>query len=116
MYAKTTIVGNLGQNPEMKFLPDGTAVTNISVATNRVWYKDEQKQEQTIWYRVAIWGKQAENVNQYLKKGSKVLVEGRMNEPKPYMKDDGTPGCGLEMTANSVVFLSSVEVSDAPAF
>ncbi len=80
MYQKLTIAGNLGRDPEMRYLPSGQAVTNINVATNRVYTDSNgQKVTETIWFRVSIWGAQGESVNQYLKKGSKVLVEGRLN-------------------------------------
>ena len=105
-YQKIDIIGNLGSDPVMKFQPDGTAVTNFSVATNRVWYQDEQRQEETLWFRVAVWGKRAETVNQYLSKGSKVFCSGRMNAPRVY-ESDGEHKCSLELTASNVVFLDS---------
>jgi single-strand DNA-binding protein len=79
MYQKIIIVGNLGGDPEIRYQPDGTAVTSFSLATNRRW-KDGNGQDvdETTWFRVSIWGKRAEAANQYLQKGSKVLVEGRL--------------------------------------
>ncbi len=81
MYQKITIVGNVGREPEMRFLPNGTAVTNLSVATNRKWTDKAtgQLQEEVTWFRVSVFGKQAETVNQYVTKGRQVLVEGRLN-------------------------------------
>ena len=79
MYQKVTIVGNLGTDPEMRYTPSGQAVTNFSVATNRRWTNNEgQMQEETVWFRVSVWGKQAESCNQYLSKGRQVFVEGRL--------------------------------------
>ena len=118
MYQKITIIGNLGRDPEMRFLPSGQAVTNISVASNRS-YTDPQgaKQKETTWWRVSVWGAQAESVNQYLKQGSRCLVEGRMRpdpetgNPRIWTRNDGTPGANFEITAQRVVFLSSVSES-----
>lgn len=114
MYHKIIIAGNLGRDPEMRFLPSGQAVTNINVATNRVYTDSNgQKVTETIWFRVSVWGSMGENVNQYLKKGSKVLVEGRLNVdretggPRVFTRNDGTTGASYEITAQSVVFLSS---------
>jgi single-strand DNA-binding protein len=114
MYQKLTIAGNLGRDPEMRYLPSGQAVTNINVATNRVYTDSNgQKVTETIWFRVSVWGAQGESVNQYLKKGSKVLVEGRLNAdpetggPRVFTRNDGSTGASFEMTANRVIFLSS---------
>jgi single-stranded DNA-binding protein len=80
MYAKLIIVGNLGGDPTMRYLPDGTPVTNFSVAVNRRWNNaDGTPGEETIWFRCTAWRKTAEVVNQYLAKGRQVLVEGRLN-------------------------------------
>ena len=114
MYNKIILVGNLGRDPEMRYSPSGTAVTNFSMATSEKWADQQgQTQERTLWWRVSVWGKQAENCNQYLKKGSKVLVEGRMNGdsktggPKIYTRQDGTAGANFEVTAATVKFLST---------
>jgi len=114
MWHKITIAGNLGRDPEMRYLPNGQAVTNLNVATNRT-YKDssDQKVVETAWFRVSVWGARAETTNQYLKKGSKVLIEGRLNPdpesggPKLFARNDGTAGANYEMTAQNVIFLSS---------
>ena len=74
MYSKIIIIGNLGRDPEMRFSPSGDPVTTFSVATSRR-YGDK---DETTWFRVSVWGKQAESCNTYLSKGSKVLVEGRL--------------------------------------
>ena len=77
MYQKVIIVGNLGTDPEMRYMPDGTAVTNFSVATNRRWTDRAtgEPREETTWFRVSVWRQQAETANQYLSKGRQVLVE-----------------------------------------
>lgn len=75
---KALVYGNLTRDPEMRSLPSGIAVATFSVATNRVWKKDGQKQENTDYHNIVVFGRQAEIVTQYLKKGSGVFVEGRM--------------------------------------
>jgi single-strand DNA-binding protein len=113
MYHKVILVGNLGRDPEMRYTPSGQQVTNFSMATSEKWTgQDGQLHDRTIWWRVTVWGKAAENVNQYLKKGSKVLVEGRMNadqngNPRTFQRQDGSVGASFEVTAQTVKFLSS---------
>ncbi len=114
MYQKLIIAGNLGKDPEMRYATNGDAVTSFSVATSRKYTdKGGNKVEETTWFRVSVWGKQAETCNQYLKKGRAVLVEGRLNAdkatggPRTYTRQDGTTGTSFEITAESVRFLSS---------
>lgn len=114
MYQKIIIAGNLGVDPTMRYTPSGQAVTNFSVATNRQYNgTDGQLVKETIWFRVSAWGKQAETCNQFLRRGSKVLVEGRLTAdpasggPRIWHKDDGTPQASFEITAETVRFLSS---------
>tara|TARA_B100000427_G_scaffold323843_1_gene327937 strand:- start:1829 stop:2233 length:405 start_codon:yes stop_codon:yes gene_type:complete len=76
---KVIIVGNLGQDPEARYTPQGTAVTNLSVATNESWKNQEgQIQDRTEWHRVVVYGKMAETASQFMTKGSMVYVEGRL--------------------------------------
>ena len=113
MYHKVILVGNLGRDPEMRYTPSGSSVTNFSMATSEKWTgQDGQQQERTIWWRVSVWGKSAEACNQYLKKGSKVLVEGRMNatpegNPRMWKDQSGNDRASFEVTALAVKFLSS---------
>lgn len=115
MYQKLIIVGNLGSAPEMKYMTDGQAVTNLSVACNRRWTDraSGQPQEEVTWYRVSVWGRQAEAANQYLDKGRQVLVEGRLRPdpntggPRLWTRHDGTVGASFEMVADRVQFLGS---------
>lgn len=106
------LIGNLGRDPEMRYTPSGQPVTSFSVASNRSYTgSDGQKVDETIWFRVTAWGKQAETCNQYLHKGSKVLVEGRLvpdknGGPRIWSKQDGTSGASFEVTASTVRFLS----------
>lgn len=113
MYQRIVIVGNLGRDPEMRYMPDGTAVTNLSVATSRRWTDRQsgEQREETAWFRVSVWGQQAETVNQYLSKGRQVLVEGRLRPdpetggPRLYTRQDGTVGASFEVRAFTVRFL-----------
>lgn len=119
MYQKITLVGNLGGDPEMRYLPDGTAVTNFSMATNRRWTDKETGNpvDETTWFRISVWGRQAEAVNEYLGRGSKVLVEGMLKPdpntggPRLWTRQDGSVGASFEVTANAVRFLTSREES-----
>jgi single-strand DNA-binding protein len=113
MYHTIIIVGNLGKEPEMRYTPSGQAVTSFSVASSRQYTSNNGQQvKETIWFRVSAWGKQAETCNQYLHKGSKVLVEGRLTPdqatggPRVYARQDGTYGASFEVTAGTVRFLS----------
>src|SRR5512135_1471276 len=106
MFHTIIIVGNVGRDPEMRYTPSGQAVTSFTVATSRN-YNNQQGQQvkETIWFRVSAWGKQAEIVSQYLKKGSKVLVEGRLTPdlstggPKVFTRQDGTSGASYDVFA-----------------
>ncbi len=114
-YQRVVIVGNLGRDPEMSYLPsNGQAVTNFNVATNRQYTASNgEKVKETTWFRVTAWGRQAETCNQYLRTGSQVLVEGRLTPdretggPRVYQRQDGTSGASFELTAERVVFLTS---------
>lgn len=113
-YHTVIIVGNLGRDPEMRYTPQGQAVTTINVATNRKYTgSNGATVSETTWFRVSVWGKQAESSNTFLKKGSLVLVEGRLvpdpktGGPRIFTRGDGTQGSAFEVTAQTVRFLSS---------
>jgi len=113
MYHTIVIVGNVGRDPEMRYTPSGSAVTSFSVAVSDGF----GERKKTIWFRVSAWEKLAETCNNYLKKGSKVLIEGRLNatdtgNPRTYNRQDGTTTASFEVTANVVRFLSSRAESD----
>ncbi len=115
MYQKITVVGYLGSDPEMRYMPDGTAVTSFSLATSKGWTDKATGEpvKQTTWFRVSVWGKRGENVNQYLSKGSKCLIDGELKpdqttgSPRIWTRQDGTVGASFEITANNVIFLDS---------
>ena len=104
---KVILIGNLGRDPETRYMPDGGAITNISVATTETW-KDKQgeKQEKTEWHRVAFFGKLAEIAGEYLKKGSQVYVEGRLQTRK-WQDQDGQDKYSTEIVANAMQMLGS---------
>lgn len=107
MYSKTIIAGNLGTDPEVRATTNGTQVANFSVAVNRGWGENKK----TEWYKVVAWKTLAETAEKYLKKGSKVLVEGEM-ETRSWDKDDGTKGYATELIANKIQFLESKSDSE----
>ena len=107
------ITGNTGRDPEMRYTPSGQPVCNFSVASTRSWKNGAgEKVKETTWFKVATWGKLAEVCSQYVKKGMKVQVQGRLvadpvsGGPKLYSRQDGTQGASFEVTASSVEFLS----------
>jgi single-strand DNA-binding protein len=114
MYHTIIIVGNVGRDPEMRYTPSGQAVTSFSVATNRQWTNNNgESVKETTWFRISAWGKLGETCNQYVKKGSKVLVEGRLTAdpatggPRVWTAQDGAPRASFEVNASTVRFLSS---------
>jgi single-strand DNA-binding protein len=104
---KVILIGNLGRDPETRYMPDGGAITNISVATTDTW-KDKQgeKQEKTEWHRVAFFGKLAEIAGEYLKKGSQVYVEGRLQTRK-WQDKEGVDKYTTEVVADRMQMLGS---------
>jgi len=111
MFHTVIVVGNLGRDPEMRYTPSGQAVTNLSVATSRKYTDSSGEQhDETIWFRVSVWGRQAETVNQYLRKGRQVLIEGRLvpdenGNPRIWNRQDGSPAASFEINAQTVRFL-----------
>jgi single-strand DNA-binding protein len=106
-FNKIIIVGHLGKDHEIRYMTDGTAVCNFSVATTEK-RKDRSgdMQENTLWFRVNVWGKQADAVNQYLSKGRQVYVEGRLSQQE-YTDKDGNRRTSLEVRATDVQFLGA---------
>jgi single-strand DNA-binding protein len=107
---KVTLIGNLGKDPETRYLPDGSAVTNVSVATTDSW-KDKQtgeKKEATEWHRVTFYGKLAEIAGQYLKKGRPVYVEGKLKTRK-WTDKEGRDNYTTEIIADQMQMLGGKE-------
>jgi len=111
MYEKIFLAGNLGRDPELRYTPNGTAVASFSVATNERWTDTGgQPQQRTIWWRVKVWGKQAETVSEHLKKGSQVFIEGRMDPdpetggPRVWTGSDGRSRASFEIVAQRIRF------------
>lgn len=115
MFHTLILVGNLGRDPEMRYTPSGQPVTTLSLAANRR-HNDANGQpaNETIWFRVSVWGKQAEACHQVLRKGSRVVVEGRL-VPDPetggprIWESNGKTGASYEVSAAIVRFLSGRE-------
>lgn len=109
MFHTLILAGNVGGEPSMRFTPAGKSVTSFSVAVSD-GFGDKQH---TIWFRVSAWDKLAETCNQYLHKGSKVLIEGRLiadketGTPRIFTRQDGTTSASYEINATTVRFLSN---------
>lgn len=105
---KVILVGNLGKDPDVRYMPDGGAIANVSLATTDSWKdKSGTKQEKTEWHRVSFFGKTAEIVGQYLKKGSQVYIEGRLQTRKWQDKETGQDRYTTEIVADRMQMLGS---------
>jgi single-strand DNA-binding protein len=105
---KVILIGNLGADPETRYLPSGDAVTNIRIATSEKWKdKSGEQQEHTEWHRIAFFGKLAEIAGEYLKKGSPVYVEGRIRTRKWQDKESGQDKYSTEIVADRMQLLGS---------
>jgi len=105
---KVILIGNLGQDPEVRFTPSGTAVANLNLATSDTWMDKQtgQRQERTEWHRIVLFNKTAEIAQQYLKKGSKVYIEGRLQTRK-WQDQNGQDKYSTEIVANDMQMLDS---------
>jgi len=120
---KVILVGNLGRDPETRYMPSGSAVTNLRIATSEQW-KDKttgENQERTEWHSVAMFGKLAEIAAEYLRKGSQVYIEGKLRTRKYQDKTDGKDRYSTEIIADEMQMLGSkggggagVPASEAP--
>ncbi len=114
MFQTIIIVGNVGRDPEMRYTPSGVPVTSFNMATNRQYNNSKgEMTKETTWFRITCWSKLAETVNDYIKKGNKVLVEGRLvsdpatGGPRIFTRSDGTSAASFEVNAQIVRNLSS---------
>ena len=107
-FNKVVIVGRLTRDPELRYVSNGTAVCEISLAIGRKWKgTDGQMKDETTFIDVVIWGKQGENVNQYMRKGSQLLVEGRLNQDRWEDKTTGQKRSKVNVAADLVQFLDA---------
>jgi single-strand DNA-binding protein len=110
---KVMVIGNVGRNPEMRYLQNGSPVTTFSVAAGRTWTTPEgERREETEWFNVVVWNKLAETMNQYVTKGRKVYVEGRL-QTRSWDGQDGQKHYRTEVVAQTVTILD--RRPDAPA-
>ena len=101
------LMGNLTRDPELRYTPSGMAVCNLGLAVNRVWNdKQNQKQKETTFLRIVVWGKQGETCGSYLKKGRSVFVEGRL-QSRSWEGKDGQKNNTIEIVADRVQFMSA---------
>jgi single-strand DNA-binding protein len=104
---KVLLIGNLGRDPELKYTPQGTPVTTFSVAVSRTWKTpDGQQRDETEWFRVVAWERLAEQCNEYLRKGSKVFIEGRL-QTREWQGADGQQRQTVEVVASNMLILDS---------
>ena len=103
---KVMLIGNVGQDPELRYTPDGNPVANFSIAVNRRRKVGDEFKDETEWFNIVCFARTAENVNQYLSKGQKVYVEGRFQSSE-YVAQDGNQRKSFEVIANDVTFLST---------
>lgn len=112
---KVILVGNLGRDPEVRYMPNGEAVANVAIATSETW-KDQQgqQQERTEWHNVVFYRKLAEIVGQYLKKGAQIYIEGKLRTRK-YQDKNGQDRYSTEVIADEMQMLGGRPVGEAPA-
>jgi single-strand DNA-binding protein len=117
-FSKVMIIGNLGRDPEMRYTPNGRAVTEFSVAVghrSRDPQTGEWADDGTDWYRVTVWGDRAERTAEQYRKGNRVFVEGRFRT-REFERKDGTKGISLEITADNVIALERPSRDDEGSF
>lgn len=111
---KASVIGNLGSDPELKYAASGSAFLRMNVASNyRAKAESGEWEDRTEWVRVTVFGQRAETLCQYLKKGGRVFVDGRL-EARPWTDNSGNVRAGLELIASDVEFMSSRQDDDQP--
>ena len=107
---KVMLIGNLGQDPEMRYTPSGRPLTKFQMAVDRSWTSaDGEKKSETEWFNIVAWGKLAEICNQYLSKGRRVYIEGRLHT-RNWKDDNGANHSSVEITANQMIMLDEGSV------
>lgn len=115
MINSVVLIGNLGRDPEVRYTPAGAAVTNFSLAVNEVYTSDGEQKTRVSWFRVVCFGKLAETVSEYMKKGRQVAVQGNLRENR-WTDNNGKPRSRVEIMARSVQFLGGRPTeTEAPA-
>lgn len=115
MYQQITIVGNVGRDPEFKYIePNGVAVCTFSVAVSKVTGRGDQRKEKTTWFRVTVWRELAEIASQFVRKGQRILVVGEVGV-SAYLDQSGKPAASLEITASNFRLLSAKHESEEAA-
>jgi len=113
MLNKVMIIGNIGRDPEMRFTANGSPVTTFSVATSRIFTSAGERKQETEWFTVVSWNKLAESCNQFLTKGKRVYVEGRL-QTRSWEGQDGQRRSRVEIVAERVLFLDKQAVASLP--
>lgn len=107
-------IGNCGDDPEVKYTGNGAAVANVNIAVNESWLKDGERQQRVEWVPLVLWGKSAEIAGQYLRKGSKVYVEGRL-QTRSWEDQQGQKRYKTEVVVNDFQMLDVVQKDERPA-
>jgi single-strand DNA-binding protein len=111
---KVIIIGNVGTDPEMRFTPNGNPVTSFRIATSRNYVTSEgERKQETEWFTVVTWNRLAENCNQFLNKGRRAYVEGRLRT-RTWEGQDGQKRSRMEIVANTVLFLDRQPLAPLP--
>ena len=116
MYQKLILIGNIGSDAELRYTPEGLPVSTFTLATSKILSKTK---DETCWFRVTLFGKRAEVLNNYLLKGASVMVEGRLKpgeggNPRVYQRKDGTWSASFDVTASDVEFVGNKKGEVAP--
>ncbi len=109
---KVMVIGNVGRDPEMRYIPSGKPVTSFSVASSRSWMNSEgERREETEWFNVVAWGNLAEICKQQLRKGQQVYIEGRL-QTRSWKDQDGRKRFRTELVVNEMIVLGKREISE----
>jgi single-strand DNA-binding protein len=116
MYARFELIGYLGSDPELRYTPTGTAVCSFNFATSDSWTNEQgERQDETTWYRITLWRKQAEIAAQHLAKGSFVMLAGNKMKANAFTDKEGAMRASLEFTANEMKFMPKAKSGEGPA-